>query len=304
VGKQVQALAAESNLKSLSLELLEKCPLIICEDADLDSAVELTHRTIFANSARSCFAGSRIFVHEKIYDRFVIKSVELATQRVVGDPFDSKTKQGPQINDEKFQKTIKYIKSGIKQGAKLECGGERFGTNGFFIPPTIFSNVIDDMDITSDKVIGPIMSILKYHNYDEVITRVNNTKCGLTVGVITKDKMQANYLVSCLQARNVWINKYDMAINLLPFGRYIHGDGNKNFNDYGFDEYYEIKKIATDTDLFGSTNNSSSNDLNKSNISSYDQRTKQAYDKLVSNLIPTPSTSTTVRPTFLSTNIY
>ncbi|CAF3862766.1 unnamed protein product [Rotaria sp. Silwood1] len=151
VGKQVQALAAESNLKSLSLELLEKCPLIICEDADLDSAVELTHRTIFANSARSCFAGSRIFVHEKIYDRFVIKSVELATQRVVGDPFDSKTKQGPQINDEKFQKTIKYIKSGIKQGAKLECGGERFGTNGFFIPPTIFSNVIDDMDITSDK---------------------------------------------------------------------------------------------------------------------------------------------------------
>ncbi|CAF5124064.1 unnamed protein product, partial [Rotaria sp. Silwood1] len=107
VSKQVQELAAKSNLKSLSLELLEKCPLIICEDADLDSAVELTHRTIFANSARSCFAGSRIFVHEKIYDRFVIKSVELATQRVVDDPFDSKTKQGPQINDEKFQKNHK-----------------------------------------------------------------------------------------------------------------------------------------------------------------------------------------------------
>ncbi|CAF5003295.1 unnamed protein product, partial [Rotaria magnacalcarata] len=152
VGGKVQELAAKSNVKRFSLELREKCPLIICEDADLDSAVELTHRTIFADSAQSCFAGSRIFVHEKIYAQFVIKCVELTDRRVVGDPFDSKAEQGPQINDEKFQKTIKYIESGKKQGAKLECGGERFGTNGFFIRPTVFSNVTDDMDITSDEV--------------------------------------------------------------------------------------------------------------------------------------------------------
>ncbi|CAF4770373.1 unnamed protein product [Rotaria socialis] len=239
VGGKVQELAAKSNVKRFSLELREKCPLIICEDADLDSAVELTHRTIFADSAQSCFAGSRIFVHEKIYAQFVIKCVELTDRRVVGDPFDSKAEQGPQINDEKFQKTIKYIESGKKQGAKLECGGERFGTNGFFIRPTVFSNVTDDMDITSDEVIGPIMSLLKYHDYDEVITRVNNTKCGLAVGVITKENTQANFLLSRLQARTVWINEYDDAINLLPFGRYNHAGGKKNFNDYGFDEYYE-----------------------------------------------------------------
>ncbi|CAF3972494.1 unnamed protein product [Rotaria sp. Silwood2] len=248
VGRKVQELAAKSNLECLSFELLEKCPLIICEDADLDSAVKLTDRTIFANSAQSCFAGSRIFVHEKIHDQFVIKYAELATRRVVGDPFDSKTEQGPQINDEKVQKIMKYIESGKKQGAKLECGGERFGTNGFFIRPTVFSNVTDDMDITSDEVIGPIMSILKYHDYDEVITRVNNT-CGLAVGVIIKDKTQANFLVSRLQARTAWINKYDAAMNLLPFGRYNHVGGKKNFNGNGFDEYYEVKKVATDTDL-------------------------------------------------------
>ncbi|CAF1417794.1 unnamed protein product, partial [Didymodactylos carnosus] len=245
VGRRVQELAIKSNFKRLSLELFEKCPLIICEDADLDSAVALTYRAIFADSAQSCFAGSRIFVHEKIYDRFVIKCVELVTQCVVGDPFDPETAQGPQINDEKLKKIIQFIESGKKQGAKLECGGERFGTNGFFVQPTIFSNVTDDMDIASDEMIGPIMSVLKYHDYDEVITRANNTKWGLAAGMITKEKTQANYLVSSLQARTVWINEYDAAINLLPFGRYSHAGGKKDFGGYDFNEYYELKRVAT-----------------------------------------------------------
>lgn len=118
----------------------------------VDFAVETTHEALFSNHGQSCCAGSRTYVHEKVYDKFVAKAKEMAKTRTVGNPFEETTKQGPQIDDEMMTKVLGYIESGKQQGAKLECGGKRIGDVGFFIEPTVFSNVKDDMKIAQEEV--------------------------------------------------------------------------------------------------------------------------------------------------------
>ncbi|XVF54151.1 hypothetical protein PTKIN_Ptkin05aG0157500 [Pterospermum kingtungense] len=140
-GKIVLELAAKSNLKPVTLELGGKSPFIVCEDADVDKAVELAHFALFFNQGQCCCAGSRTFVHERVYDEFLEKAKARALKRVVGDPFKKGVEQGPQIDPEQFAKVLRYIKSGIESNATLECGGDRFGTRGYFIQPTVFSNV-------------------------------------------------------------------------------------------------------------------------------------------------------------------
>ncbi|CAF1486874.1 unnamed protein product [Didymodactylos carnosus] len=139
---------------------------------------------------------------------------------------------------------MKYIESGKKQGAKLEFGGERVGKNGFFIQPTVFSNVKDDMDIATDEIFGPVMSILKYHDYDEVIKRANDTPFGLAAGVVTKDITRAMKFVAQLQVGTVWVNDYDAVINQLPFGGYKQSGHGRELGSYGLQEYYEIKTVV------------------------------------------------------------
>ncbi|XP_030534291.2 aldehyde dehydrogenase family 2 member B4, mitochondrial-like [Rhodamnia argentea] len=141
IGRTVLNLAAKSNLKPVTLELGGKSPFIICKDADIDKAVEVAHFALFFNQGQCCNAGSRTFVHESVYDEFVEKAKARAMKRVVGDPFKPGVEQGPHIDTKQFEKIRTYIKSGIESGATLECGGERHGSRGFFIQPTVFSNV-------------------------------------------------------------------------------------------------------------------------------------------------------------------
>ncbi|CAA2956590.1 aldehyde dehydrogenase family 2 member B4, mitochondrial [Olea europaea subsp. europaea] len=140
-GKIVLELAARSNLKSVTLELGGKSPFIICEDADIDKAVEQAHFALFFNQGQCCCAGSRTYVHERVYDEFLEKAKARAIRRTVGDPFKKGIEQGPQIDSEQFEKVLRYIRSGIESNATLECGGERVGSKGFFIQPTVFSSV-------------------------------------------------------------------------------------------------------------------------------------------------------------------
>ncbi|CAF0998209.1 unnamed protein product [Rotaria sp. Silwood1] len=244
VGKKVQEAAAKSNLKRVSLELGGKSPLIICEDADIDYAVSVAHRAIFTNAAQNCTAGSRTFVHSKIYDEFVARSVELAKNRVVGDPFDPNTEQGPQINDSQFQKILSYIESAKKDGAKLECGGERAGNKGYFIKPTIFSGVKDNMKIAREEIFGPVMSVLKFDSYEEVIKRANGTPFGLGAGVITKDLTRGLTFAQQLQAGSVWVNDYDAVCNQAPFGGFKQSGHGRELGRYGLEAYYEVKTVV------------------------------------------------------------
>nr|KYP32692.1 hypothetical protein KK1_046551 [Cajanus cajan] len=164
-GKIIYELAAKSNLKAVTLELGGKSPFIVCEDADVDKAVELAHFALFFNQGQCCCAGSRTYVHERKYDEFLEKAKAMALRRVVGDPFKKGVEQGPQIDSEQFEKILRYIRSGIESNATLECGGERIGTKGFFVQPTVFSSVKDDMLIAKDEIIGPVQTILKF-KYD------------------------------------------------------------------------------------------------------------------------------------------
>jgi aldehyde dehydrogenase (NAD+) len=141
VGRIIQKEAAGS-IKNVTLELGGKSPLIVCEDADIDQAVALAHFGLFFNQGQVCCASSRIYVHEKVYDEFVAKSTAKAAKRSLGDGF-SGAEQGPQVDNDQLTKILGLIKTGVSEGAKLECGGKQWGTNGYFVEPTVFSNVDD-----------------------------------------------------------------------------------------------------------------------------------------------------------------
>jgi len=151
--------AEASNLKRVTLELGGKSPNIVFADTDVDDAVEGAHFGLFFNHGQCCCAGSRVFVEEKIYDQFVEKSGARARNRTVGDPFDPKTEQGPQIDQAQFDKIMNFIESGRDEGAKLVCGGERVGDRGYFVQPTVFADVQDDMKIAREEIFGPVMSV-------------------------------------------------------------------------------------------------------------------------------------------------
>lgn len=169
-------------------------------------AIQQAHMGVFFNMGQVCIAGSRVFVHEKIYDEFVEKSVKCAEKAVLGDSLDSNTTQGPQVSKVQFDRVLKYIESGTKQGAKLLTGGQRHGDKGYFIKPTVFADVSDDMTIAKEEIFGPVMPILKFSDYDEVIERANNTSYGLGAGIVTKDLERAIHLTNSIRAGTVFVN--------------------------------------------------------------------------------------------------
>jgi aldehyde dehydrogenase (NAD+) len=171
VGHLIMEAAAKSNLKRVTLELGGKSPNIVFADTHLDEAVEGAHFGLFFNHGQCCCAGSRVFVEEKIYDQFVEKSGARARKRKVGNPFDPMTEQGPQVDQAQFDKVMGFIESGQSQGAKLVCGGERVGDRGYFIQPTVFADVQDDMKIAKEEIFGPVMSIIPFKSLDEVVAR-------------------------------------------------------------------------------------------------------------------------------------
>ncbi|CAI8609938.1 unnamed protein product [Vicia faba] len=244
-GKTVLQLAARSNLKTVTLELGGKSPFIICEDADVDKAVESAHFALFFNQGQCCCAGSRTFVHERIYDEFLEKAKARALRRVVGDPFKKGVEQGPQIDSKQFEKVLRYIKSGIDSNATLECGGGRLGSKGFFVQPTVFSNVQDDMLIATDEIFGPVQSILKFRDIDEVIRRANATRYGLAAGVFTKNLSTANTLMRALRAGTVWINCFDVFDAAIPFGGYKMSGNGREKGIYSLNNYLQVKAVVS-----------------------------------------------------------
>ena len=168
VGKLILAAAGKTNLKRVTLELGGKSPLVVFDDCDLDKAAEIAYQAIFMNMGQNCCAGSRAFVQSNIYDKFVAKAKALAEKRSVGDPWTD-VEQGPQVDNKQFDKILERIESGKKEGAKLECGGNRACPKGYFIQPTVFSGVEDGMRIAKEEIFGPVQSILKFDTMEEII---------------------------------------------------------------------------------------------------------------------------------------
>ncbi|GFR19244.1 aldehyde dehydrogenase, mitochondrial [Trichonephila clavata] len=244
VGQIVMEAAATSNLKRVTLELGGKSPNIIFKDADMDHAIRTAHFGLFFNQGQCCCAGSRVFVEEEIYDKFVERSVEAAKKRVLGNPFDPSTTQGPQIDGTQMNKILDLIKSGKDEGAKMLCGGNRHGDKGYFVTPTVFADVQDGMRIANEEIFGPVMQIMKFKSVDELLERANRTKYGLAASVFTKDIDKAMYFSSGLRAGTVWINCYDVFSPQAPFGGFKMSGIGRELGEYGLQAYSEIKTVT------------------------------------------------------------
>ncbi|MBN3297801.1 AL1A1 dehydrogenase, partial [Amia calva] len=244
VGKLIKKAAGNSNLKRVTLELGGKNPNIVFADSDLEHAVEQAHHGLFFNQGQCCLAGSRVFVEEPIYEEFVRKSVERAKKRILGNPLIPGVDQGPQIDKKQFDRILELIESGKKEGATLECGGSSWGERGFFIQPTVFSNVTDDMRIAKEEIFGPVQQIMKFKTIDEVIKRANDTHYGLVAGVFTQNLNKALTIASALQAGTVWVNCYNAMSSQSPFGGFKMSGNGREMGEYGLHEYTEIKTVT------------------------------------------------------------
>jgi len=244
VGHLIMEAAAKSNLKRVTLELGGKSPNIVFADADMEQAIEGSHFALFFNQGQCCCAGSRLFVEEKGYDEFVEKSVARARKRTVGDPFDRKTEQGPQVDDIQFDKVMSYIEAGKREGASLLCGGNRVGDRGYFIEPTVFADVQDEMKIAREEIFGPVMTIIKFRDLDEVIDRANKTMYGLAAAVWTRDVTKALAIANNVRAGTVWVNCYDVFDAAAPFGGFKQSGMGRELGEYGLQQYTEVKTVT------------------------------------------------------------
>ncbi|CAH9069118.1 unnamed protein product [Cuscuta europaea] len=245
VGKLVMKAAAESNLKPVTLELGGKNALIIFEDADIDMAAKLTQFGSLYNKGEICVASSRVFVQEGIYDDFAKKLVEKVKSTIVGDPFHPSTHQGPQVDKTQFEKILSYIEHGEREGAKLLCGGKQHHERGYYIQPTIFSNVEDSMLIAKDEIFGPVISLLKFKTIEEVIKRANATQYGLAAGVVTNDLNTVNTVSRSIRAGIVWINCYLAMGYDIPYGGYKMSGFGTDTGLEALGQYLKTKTVVT-----------------------------------------------------------
>ncbi len=235
---------AAETLKRLTFELGGKSPNVILADADLDAAAAGTHFGLFFNQGQCCCAGSRVFVDERVHEEFIAKLQKLATNRKLGNPLDRATEQGPQVDQAQFDKIMKYINLGQQEGAKCLTGGKRFGDKGYFVEPTVFDNVTDDMSIARDEIFGPVMSVLKFKDWDELIQRANNTLYGLAAAVWTRDIGRAHDFARRVRAGTIWVNCYDVFDAAAPFGGFKMSGQGRELGEEGMKPYTESKTVT------------------------------------------------------------
>lgn len=235
---------AAPTLKRLTFELGGKSPNIVFADADLEAAAVGSHFGLYFNQGQCCCAGSRLFVEERVYDQFVEKMAAMNKQRKLGPGLDPATEQGPQVDQAQFDKIMHYIDAGRKEGAQCVTGGKRWGQRGYFIEPTLFAGVTDEMTIAKDEIFGPVLSVLRFKDVDEVVDRANNTYYGLAAAVWTRDVARAHHLAGRIKAGTVWINCYDVFDAGAPFGGYKMSGMGRELGERGLDAYTETKTVT------------------------------------------------------------
>ncbi|KEZ38593.1 Aldehyde dehydrogenase [Scedosporium apiospermum] len=244
VGRQIMQAAALSNLKKVTLELGGKSPNIVFNDADIEDTISWVNFGIYFNHGQCCCAGSRIYVQEGIYDKFLAAFKKRAAENKVGDPFDEETFQGPQVSKVQYDRIMGYIESGKKEGATLETGGGRHGSKGYFIQPTIFSNVRPDMKIMKEEIFGPVCAISKFKDEEEILKLAHDTPYGLAAAVHTRDVNTAIRVSNSLKAGTVWINCYNMLHHAVPFGGYKESGMGRELGEAALANYTQNKSVA------------------------------------------------------------
>ena len=245
VGKEIMRGAADT-LKRVTLELGGKSPNIVFADADIDNAVKGAINGIFYGKGEVCNAGSRLFLESKLKDDFTEKLVARASKMRPADPLDPKTRLGAIVSQEQMKTVLGFIEAGKSEGAKLVSGGNRTSVNGgkgFFIEPTIFGDVKNDMRIAQEEIFGPVLSVLTFDDIDEVIERANNNPYGLAAAVWTRDVKKAHMVSRRLKAGTVWINTYGLMDAALPFGGYKSSGFGRELGAHAIEHYTELKTV-------------------------------------------------------------
>src|SRR5215472_15737269 len=239
--------ASAGNLKRVSLELGGKSPDIVFADADLDAAVPGAAMAVFANSGQICSAGTRLFVEEKIYDEFVGRVAEFGKKLQVGNGLDPNTQIGPLVSEQQLERVTGYLAIGRKEGAHTLAGGTRLTegplAKGYFVPPTVFANVQDNMRIAQEEIFGPVISAIKFTDMDELIRRANATTFGLGSGVWTRDVGKAHHVSKALRAGSVWVNCYQAMDPAVPFGGYKMSGYGRESGKQHLEEYLNVKAV-------------------------------------------------------------
>jgi aldehyde dehydrogenase (NAD+) len=239
--------ASAGNLKRVSLELGGKSPDIVFADADLESAVPGAGMAVFANSGQICSAGTRLFVEKRIYDEFVGRVADFSKTLRVGNGLDKETQIGPLVSEQQLDRVTSYLSLGRDEGAKALSGGARITegalAKGYFVPPTVFANVKDDMRIAQEEIFGPVLSAIPFTDIDEVIERGNATQFGLGSGVWTKDVSKAHRLAKGLRAGSVWVNCYQAMDPAVPFGGYKMSGYGRESGLQQMEEYLNVKAV-------------------------------------------------------------
>ncbi|WP_292287788.1 betaine-aldehyde dehydrogenase [Marivita sp.] len=241
-GKKVYA-AAAAQMKHVTMELGGKSPMVIFDDADLDNAVGGAIMGNFYSSGQVCSNGTRVFVQKGLKAAFLERLTERLSNAVIGDPMNEQTSFGPMVSEKQMKIVLDYIEKGEKEGARLVTGGKRLDRDGFYLQPTVFADVTDDMTIAREEIFGPVMAVLEFETEEEAIRRGNDTEFGLSAGVFTRDLSRAHRVIGQLEAGSCYINSYNDAPVEAPFGgTKMSGVGRENSRE-AINHYSELKSV-------------------------------------------------------------
>ncbi len=242
VGKRIMS-SVSKTLKRVTLELGGKSPNIIMPDADLTKAIPGALNGVMFNQGQVCCAGSRVFIQKKQFDNVVADMASYANKIRQGAGIHADTEIGPLVSMEQQNRVLHYIDKGLSEGAELVAGGVKPQEQGYFVSPTIFAEVHDEMTIAKEEIFGPVISAMPYDNVDELINRANNSDYGLAAGLWTRDLANAHYIASKLRAGTVWVNCYNAFDAASPFGGYKQSGIGREMGSYALENYTEVKSV-------------------------------------------------------------
>jgi aldehyde dehydrogenase (NAD+) len=246
VGRQILRSAA-GNLKRVTLELGGKSANIIFPDADLEAAVKAASAGIFFNSGQVCSAGSRILVHEAVYDEVVERLIVRANAVRVGNPRDRGTAMGPLVSSIQMKRVLDYIEVGQREGARLVAGGTRLGERGYFVKPTVFADVEHDMRISQEEIFGPVAAVIRFTDEEHAIRLANGTRYSLAAGVWSADIGRVHRFIRRLKAGTVWVNTFGPTDVRLPWGGAGDSGFGREHGDMAIENFTEPKAVWINT---------------------------------------------------------
>ncbi len=241
-GRKVYA-AAAAGIKHVTMELGGKSPLIVFEDADIENAVSGAILGNFYSSGQVCSNGTRVFVHTAIKEKFLNRLATRLANAVIGDPMDPETSFGPMVSERQMNIALDYVAKGKAEGARLVYGGSRVDRDGFYMEPTVFADVTDDMTIAREEIFGPVMAVLDFTDEEDVMTRANDTEFGLAAGVFTRDLTRAHRVAARFEAGTCYINTYNDAPVEAPFGGSKNSGVGRENSKAAINHYTQLKSV-------------------------------------------------------------